>query len=144
MHFKSPKSDFGRNLRLISGRHLQGIQAIKYVGLYQKTSLSGCRKRILRVKMILLEKNIFRNFHLLLYFWTISKIFLRLLAELLLAGLTKLRSTVSEIFEGQKLSHQKKFFPPVPDFELMIYGIESRNFGKSSKLRSTCPQEHSA
>ena len=66
------------------------------------------------------------------------------MAEILLAGLSKLRATVSEFFKGQKLSHQMEFFPPVPDFELMIYGIKSRNFRNSSKLHSTCPEEHSA
>ena len=33
MHFTFPKSVFGRNLRLISGRHILGLQAIKFVGL---------------------------------------------------------------------------------------------------------------
>ena len=48
-------------------------------------------------------------------------------------GLPKLPSTVSEIFRGEKLCHQKKFFPAVSDFELMIFGLLVKKYGRLTK-----------
>ena len=39
MHFTFPKAGFGRNLCLKSGRHIQGLQVVKGVGLVWKTFL---------------------------------------------------------------------------------------------------------
>ena len=51
----------------------------------------------------------------------------------IMIGWPKLPSTVSEIFNGEKLSHQKNFFPSVSDFELMIFGLLVKKFGKLTK-----------
>ena len=47
-----------------------------------------------------------------------------------MTGLPKVPSTVSEIFKGEKLSHQEKFFPSVSDFQLMIFGILVKKLGR--------------
>ena len=74
MQFAYPKAGFGRDSCLESGHHNYGLQAIKVEGFFRKKR-QGSQKRIPCVKMILLEKHTFRNFHLFLYFWTISKNF---------------------------------------------------------------------
>ena len=53
--------------------------------------------------------------------------------EKIMSGLPKLPSTVSEIFKGEKLSHQEKFVPSISDFELMIFGNLVKNFGRLTK-----------
>ena len=50
-----------------------------------------------------------------------------------MTGLPKLSSTVSEIFKGEKLSHQKKIFPSVFEFELKIFGLVDKKFGRLTK-----------
>ena len=57
----------------------------------------------------------------------------RNLTENLWAVLPKLPSTVSEVFKGKKLSHQKKFFSSVSDFELMIFGLLAKKLGRFTK-----------
>ena len=42
-------------------------------------------------------------------------------------------STVSKFLKGKKLSHQKKFFPSVSHFELLIFGILVKKFGSFTK-----------
>ena len=50
-----------------------------------------------------------------------------------MTGLPKLPSTVSDIFKGEKLSQQKKLFPSVSDFELMIFEFLVKKFGRLTK-----------
>ena len=50
-----------------------------------------------------------------------------------MTGLPKLPSTVSENFKGGKLSHQKKIFPSVSDFQLMLSGLLVEKFGRLTK-----------
>ena len=72
MHFAYPKGGFGRDSCLESGLHNHGLQAIKVVGFFKKFR-QGCQKQIPCVKMILLEKNTFRNFQLFPYLWSIIR-----------------------------------------------------------------------
>ena len=51
----------------------------------------------------------------------------------IMTGLPKFPSTVSEFFEGEKLSHQENFFPSVSDFELMIFGLLFKKIGRPTK-----------
>ena len=46
---------------------------------------------------------------------------------------TGLPSTVSEILKGEKHSHQKKIFPSVSEFGLMIFGLLAKKFGRLTK-----------
>ena len=51
----------------------------------------------------------------------------------IMTGLPKLPSTVSEIFKGEKLPHQKKFLPSVSDFELLIFRILAKKVANITK-----------
>ena len=66
------------------------------------------------------------------FFWTVSSNFSDF-NKTKMTGLPKFPSTVSEIFKGEKLSHQKKIFPSVFEFELKIFGLVDKKFGRLTK-----------
>ena len=51
----------------------------------------------------------------------------------IMTGLPKLPSTVSEFFEREKLFHQEKIFPSVSDFQLRVFGLLIKKFGRLTK-----------
>ena len=73
------------------------------------------------------------------FFWTVSSNFSDFNKKIM-TGLPKLPSTVSNIFKGEKHSPQKKLFPSVSDFELMIFGLLVKKIGRLTKLHSMCPE----
>ena len=71
------------------------------------------------------EKTCWNNYQFL-YFFTVSSNFSEFWQEIM-TGLPKVPSTVSEIFKRDKISHQKRFFSSVSDFELTIFRILTKN-----------------
>ena len=86
---------------------------------------------IQNVQIILFQKkNLLEYLSIFFGLWAVTS---QILTKKTMTGLPKLPSTVSEIFRGEKLSHQKKFFPSVSDFELRIFGLLFKNFGSLTK-----------
>ena len=67
------------------------------------------------------------------FFFSLWAVTSQIFEKKIITGLPKLPSTVSEIFEGEKLPHQKKFFPSVSDFELLILRILAKNVANITK-----------
>ena len=128
MHFTRPKGVFGRNFCLKYAPHIHRLEAIIEMCLLQKTFRQGCPICIQSVQIILLQKKTCWNIYQFLYFWTVSSNFSGFRKKIM-TGLPKLPSTVSDIFRGEKFSHQKIFFPSFSNFELMIFGLLVKNFG---------------
>ena len=137
--FYSPKWSFGRNFCLKSALHIHGYRAIiggvfckKFFGRVVQSESKVSRSSSFRKKTCWDIYQIL-NFGL----WAVTS---QTFAKKIMTALPKLPSTVSEIFKGEKLSHQKKFFPSVSDFELMFFGNLVKNFGRLTKLHSMCPE----
>ena len=81
----------------------------------------GCQNRLLRVQMVLLDKNTFRNFFQYLHIWTVSSNFSDFRQNIQWLGCPNCLLRVQRRFLKEKIFARKKFFPSTSDFELIIF-----------------------
>ena len=101
------------------------ISCTKLFGRVVQSESKMSRSSYFRKKLV----GIFINF-LIFGLWAVT---FQTFDKKVMTGLPKLPSTVSEIFKGEKLSQQEKFFPSVSDFQLRLFGILVKKLGRLTK-----------
>ena len=96
-------------------------------------SFFGCQNRLLRVQMILLDKNSFRNFFQFLFLWTVSSNFSDFRQKIQWLGCPNWLLRVQRRFLKEKVFARKKFFPSTSDFELIFFAYLAKKFGRVTK-----------
>ena len=96
-------------------------------------SFFGCQNRLLRVQMILLDKNTFRNSFQFLLLWTVSSNFSVFRQKIQWLGCPNWLLRVHRRFLKEKKWHEKDFFLSISDFELIIFAVSGKKIRKCDK-----------